>query len=115
MSAADGVGLVVNMFSRIMGVENELIDFRWIEMKYTYNLSGKFDYFGVSFDLPEQNVKSMKWLGNGPYRVYKNRLPGGKLGVFSDASGATISVPATAPDKISSTIVLTVKGTLNID
>jgi len=35
---------------------------------------------------------------------------GAKLKAASDAEGVTISVPATAPDKIASTIVLKLNG-----
>jgi len=29
-------------------------------------------------------VRDLKWLGNGPYRVYKNRLKGGTLSVWQN-------------------------------
>jgi hypothetical protein len=41
-----------------------------------------FDYMGITFDYPEDQVKSMKWLGHGPYRVWKNRLKGMELNVW---------------------------------
>jgi len=63
----------------------------WIELQYTYSLDATCDYFGVSFDLPEKNVKSMKWLGIGPYRVWKNRLEGGTLGVWENAYNNTMT------------------------
>ncbi|MFC4312517.1 glycoside hydrolase family 2 TIM barrel-domain containing protein [Steroidobacter flavus] len=33
--------------------------------------------FGVSFDVPEASVRNKRWVGNGPYRVWQNRLQGG--------------------------------------
>jgi hypothetical protein len=35
--------------------------------------------FGVSFDVPESSVRKKRWVGNGPYRVWQNRLQGGVL------------------------------------
>jgi hypothetical protein len=31
---------------------------------------------GISFDYPETLAKGVKWLGRGPYRVWKNRMAG---------------------------------------
>ena len=35
--------------------------------------------FGVSFDVPENLVRQKRWVGNGPYRVWQNRLQGGVI------------------------------------
>lgn len=51
---------------------------------YTYVFNGVVDLMGVKFDLPESDVKSKEWLGFGPYRVWKNRLHGPQLGVWSN-------------------------------
>ena len=40
------------------------------------------DYRGIGFDLPQERVRSLAWLGLGPYRVWRNRLAGGRLGVW---------------------------------
>lgn len=54
----------------------------WVVLNYAYDLSGEFDYFGVSFNYPEAQVKGVKWLGDGPYRVWKNRRAGVTLDVW---------------------------------
>ena len=51
---------------------------------YTYNFNGVVDLMGVKFDLPEGDVKHKEWLGNGPYRVWKNRIHGPQLGIWSN-------------------------------
>lgn len=51
---------------------------------YTYVFNGVVDLMGVKFDLPESDVISKEWLGFGPYRVWKNRLHGPQLGVWSN-------------------------------
>jgi len=48
----------------------------WIACSYTYKAAGPQDFFGVLFDYPENLVRSKTWLGDGPYRVWKNRLRG---------------------------------------
>ncbi|MDQ2686326.1 MAG: beta-galactosidase small subunit, partial [Armatimonadota bacterium] len=63
----------------------------WVQMDYAYALSGPQDFFGVSFDYPEANVKSLKWLGDGPYRTWKNRRAGGVLNVWQTAYNNTIT------------------------
>ncbi|MES2776544.1 MAG: glycoside hydrolase family 2 TIM barrel-domain containing protein, partial [Bacteroidota bacterium] len=35
---------------------------------------------GVNFSFPESEIKSIDYLGNGPYRVWKNRLKGNRFG-----------------------------------
>ncbi|MCX7887021.1 MAG: glycoside hydrolase family 2 [Verrucomicrobiae bacterium] len=56
-----------------------------LELKYRYPMHGTFNYFGVTFDLPEHLVRAKRWLGEGPYRIYKNRLSGPEWGVHEVA------------------------------
>jgi len=62
----------------------------WLEMSYSYSLSGKYNYAGITFDFEEGNVMSAKWLGKGPYRVWKNRIQGTK-DVWEKAYNNTIA------------------------
>jgi hypothetical protein len=62
--------------------------FRWslhgdgsLQLDYDYDLAGDFLYHGITFDHPEDKMKSLRWLGDGPYRVWQNRLRGTWLGV----------------------------------
>ncbi len=55
----------------------------WLSLDYVYALSGVQEYFGVGFDYPEAKVKGMRFLGEGPYSVYQNRLAGGTLDVWN--------------------------------
>lgn len=48
----------------------------WLEMSYEYTLKGAYHFSGLSFDYPEGLVLGAKWLGKGPYRVWKNRMQG---------------------------------------
>jgi len=63
----------------------------WVELTYSYSLSGSYNYAGISFDFEEGNVISARWLGNGPYRVWKNRMLGGTLDVWEKAYNNTMA------------------------
>jgi len=63
----------------------------WLQLDYSYTAEGPQDFYGVSFNYPEANVRQMKWLGNGPYRAWKNRLPGGTLSVWENQYNDTIT------------------------
>ncbi|PYP79363.1 MAG: glycoside hydrolase family 2 [Gemmatimonadetes bacterium] len=54
----------------------------WLRLDYAYHPRGPETYMGVTFDYPEQQVTGMRWLGRGPYRVYKNRLKGVEFDVW---------------------------------
>ncbi|MFN8258699.1 MAG: glycoside hydrolase family 2 TIM barrel-domain containing protein [Bacteroidales bacterium] len=45
-------------------------------LEYRYVPDPKGSFYGISFDYPENEIKSVNYLGNGPYRVYKNRMKG---------------------------------------
>ena len=55
-----------------------------VMLRYTYNFNGVVDLMGVVFDYPESKVKSKRWLGYGPYRVWQNRIHGPQLGVWQN-------------------------------
>lgn len=48
----------------------------WVSLDYEYSLQGSYSFAGISFSYPENFVLGAKWLGKGPYRVWKNRLQG---------------------------------------
>lgn len=51
-------------------------------LDYEYRYDGVVELMGVKFDYPESQMLSKRWLGNGPYRVWQNRLQGPTLGVW---------------------------------
>jgi hypothetical protein len=52
----------------------------WLALELAYRPSAyEFDMLGVSFSYPEDLVTGVVWMGNGPYRVWKNRLEGTRL------------------------------------
>jgi len=63
----------------------------WINCEYTYTAEGTNDFIGVLFDYPENLVTHKRWLGDGPYRVWKNRLRGTTLNVWENDYNNTIA------------------------
>ncbi len=66
--------------------------FRWslsgdgaLRLDYDYTLNGDFLYHGITFDHPEDQMKSLRWLGDGPYRVWQNRMRGTWLDLHETA------------------------------
>ncbi len=60
-----------------------------LELSYEYSLSGDYPFAGVSFDEPENYVISAKWLGKGPYHVWKNRTQGQTYNVWQHLKNST--------------------------
>lgn len=57
----------------------------WVKLQIMYVPSEydvHFDYMGINFSFPEKQVRAVRWLGEGPYRVWKNRMRGVELGVY---------------------------------
>ena len=55
-----------------------------VKLAYAYNFGGVVDEMGITFDYPENLVESKQWVGDGPYRVWQNRLQGPQYGVWSN-------------------------------
>lgn len=49
------------------------------------------DFIGLSFSYPEEKCKGVKWMGRGPYRVWKNRIKGSNVGVWEKAYNNTVT------------------------
>ena len=62
-----------------------------VRCEYTYRAVGPQDVIGVVFDYPENLVKKKRWLGDGPYRVWKNRLRGVTFGEWENDYNNTIT------------------------
>ncbi len=63
----------------------------WLQCDYTYTAKGTQDVFGVVFNYPENLVKKKRWLGDGPFRVWKNRLRGVTFGEWKNDYNNTIT------------------------
>jgi hypothetical protein len=52
-----------------------------LQLDYRYALEGEFLHHGITFDHPEEQMTGLRWLGEGPFRVWQNRTRGTWLGV----------------------------------
>jgi hypothetical protein len=62
-----------------------------VRCDYVAHFTGANDTIGVAFDYPEASMKAKRWLGDGPFRVWKNRLAGNSFGVWSNTYNNTIT------------------------
>ena len=61
-----------------------------VQLDYDGIFDGTADIFGVAFDYPEKNVQAKRWLGDGPYHVWQNRLKGADLDVWQTPYNDTV-------------------------
>jgi len=62
-----------------------------VKLEYKYAQKGPLDFMGISFNYPEEKITGMKWMGRGPYRVWKNRLKGQEFGIWQKAYNNSIT------------------------
>jgi hypothetical protein len=65
------------------------LDSGWLKLEYSVDPSVQTNVVGVAFDYPEEKMLKKTWLGDGPYRVWRNRLKGQTLGVWETAYNTT--------------------------
>jgi len=63
----------------------------WLQCQYNFTARGLQDVVGVILDYPEKYVKHKKWCGDGPFRVWKNRMRGVTFGVWENDYNDTIT------------------------
>lgn len=61
------------------------------KLEYSYITKDTADFMGITFNYPEEKINGMKWMGRGPYHVWKNRLKGQQFGVWEKAYNNTIT------------------------
>jgi hypothetical protein len=55
------------------------------QLDYEYSLDSVVDILGVQFSSNPEQIRLLRWLGLGPYRVWQNRLQGTTLDVYENA------------------------------
>lgn len=55
-----------------------------ILLDYAYQYDGTVELMGIMFEYPENQVVSKRWLGEGPYRVWQNRIHGTNFGIWEN-------------------------------
>ncbi|WP_298534446.1 glycoside hydrolase family 2 TIM barrel-domain containing protein [uncultured Algibacter sp.] len=66
---------------------NGLLDL-YLEIKGKKIVKG---FKGITFSYPETEVLGVKWLGDGPYRVWRNRMKGTKFQVWENDYNNTVT------------------------
>ncbi|BDD12023.1 beta-galactosidase (plasmid) [Fulvitalea axinellae] len=54
-----------------------------------FNIRGRHEMLGITFDFPETPDLKARWLGKGPYRVWNNRTRGQNLGEWGNTYNNT--------------------------
>lgn len=62
-----------------------------VKLDYSYSFKGEADFSGITFRYPEEKVTGLSWQGEGPYRVWKNRLKGNLFGSWYKAYNNTVT------------------------
>lgn len=72
--------------------------FKWIftagkpiKLDYSYTQKGEADFIGFTMNFPEEKITGMKWLGRGPFRVWKNRMQGTGFNVWHKTYNNTVT------------------------
>jgi hypothetical protein len=78
--------------------DGELFTVKWtfspgkpLKLAYSFSERGEYDFSGITFNFPQNQITGMKWEGRGPYRVWKNRLKGQQFGVWHKDYNNTIT------------------------
>jgi beta-galactosidase/beta-glucuronidase len=91
LARADYDGALRSVSWRIEG--DELV------VRYELDYQGPADILGVTFDFPEKDVLAKRWVGAGPYRIWKNRQVGTTYGLHqSNYSRSTPGVSYEYPE-----------------
>ena len=64
----------------------------WLKLDVKYCPSVyESTYMGISFSYPEKLVTGVRWMGDGPFRVWKNRMKGNSLNIWEKDFNNTIT------------------------
>ncbi|WP_413669073.1 glycoside hydrolase family 2 TIM barrel-domain containing protein [Mucilaginibacter sp. Mucisp86] len=64
----------------------------WVQLDVKYwPIGEEATLMGVNFSFPEKEIKGVTYMGDGPYRVWKNRMKGTSLGVWDKTYNNTIT------------------------
>jgi len=62
-----------------------------VHLDVNYKPSNNSSFCGIDFSLAEDKVERIKWMGNGPYRVWKNRTRGVAFNVWEKKYNNTVT------------------------
>ncbi len=62
-----------------------------VELRYQYRPENNEQMLGISFSYPEENVKGIQLMADGPYHVYKNRMKGTRFDSWTKTYNNTVT------------------------
>ena len=62
-----------------------------VKLEYNYTQTTPANFYGITFNIDESKITGLKWLGDGPYHVWRNRLKGVTLNVWEKKYNNTIT------------------------
>ena len=63
-----------------------------LKLDYAYaSNNSTADFMGLNFSYPEAKITGVKYMGRGPYRVWKNRMKGVQFNIWNKAYNNTIT------------------------
>jgi hypothetical protein len=76
----------------ILNAKWTMLDSGWLKLDYSVDPAAQLaatNAIGIAFNYPEEKMLKKTWLGDGPYRVWRNRLKGPTLGIWETAYNTT--------------------------
>jgi len=58
---------------------------------YRWGGENEADFLGINFGYPEEKITGVRFLGYGPYRVWRNRMKGGRFGIWNKKYNNTVT------------------------
>lgn len=88
-----------NAYQVIANYEKNALNIQWtiygnglVDLDVQYRLPvDRAAYAGISFDYSEDEIAGVRYMGDGPYRVWKNRMTGTQFGVWDKTYNNTIT------------------------
>ncbi len=78
----DSYSLIFSYAGNLKQIVWTMFNSGWLQLDYEYLVKDEQAFIGISFDFPESDIISIKWLGKGDNHVWKNRPQGGVLNVY---------------------------------
>lgn len=72
----------------------------WLKLSYRYRSPAGSAFHGLGFTYPKERLERVDWLGDGPARVWKNRLEGGILDQWHKVPSAETALTSAAEPKL---------------
>jgi hypothetical protein len=86
------VDVAFNASSTLKSMKWTMLPSGWLQLDYQYSpptTTTNYKLYGMRFQYPEANIRSMRFLAHGPNRVWKNRMKGTGYDVFAKAYNTT--------------------------